>query len=127
MGLVPKACGIFLDPGIERASPALAGRFFTTESPGKPRNLLSFVSSLSCVGKVGLDGLADLHVDTLFGLQVGSGLRLAWRIRVGHAFLKFNLFLFFGHTSHHVGIFVPLLLLLLLLSQGSNPRPLCWK
>ena len=25
-----------LDPGIELKSPALAGRFFTTESPGKP-------------------------------------------------------------------------------------------
>ena len=24
------------DPGIEPASPALAGRFFTTEPPGKP-------------------------------------------------------------------------------------------
>ena len=24
------------DPGIERVSPALAGRFFTTELPGKP-------------------------------------------------------------------------------------------
>ena len=24
------------DPGIESASPALAGRFFTTEPPGKP-------------------------------------------------------------------------------------------
>ena len=26
------------DPGIEPASPALAGRFFTTEPPGKPLN-----------------------------------------------------------------------------------------
>ena len=26
----------FPDPGIELKSPALAGRFFTTESPGKP-------------------------------------------------------------------------------------------
>ena len=25
-------------PGIEPTSPALAGRFFTTEPPGKPRN-----------------------------------------------------------------------------------------
>ena len=33
------ACGIFLDPGIRPMSPALAGRFFTTESPGKPSNL----------------------------------------------------------------------------------------
>ena len=26
----------FLDPGIKPKSPALAGRFFTTEPPGKP-------------------------------------------------------------------------------------------
>ena len=31
------ACGIFLDPGIEPVSSALAGRFLTTEPPGKPR------------------------------------------------------------------------------------------
>ena len=31
------ACGIFQDqPGIKPISPALAGRFFTTEPPGKP-------------------------------------------------------------------------------------------
>jgi len=28
--------GNLLDPGVEPASPALAGRFFTTESPEKP-------------------------------------------------------------------------------------------
>ena len=28
--------GDLLDPGIEPASPALAGGFFTTETPGKP-------------------------------------------------------------------------------------------
>ena len=27
------------DPGIEPASPALPGRFFTAEPPGKPRNM----------------------------------------------------------------------------------------
>ena len=32
----------FPGPGIEPVSPALAGRFFTTEPPGKPRNPLSF-------------------------------------------------------------------------------------
>ena len=39
------------DPGIERRSPALAGRFFTTEPPGKPIFLYAFseyyMSSLS--------------------------------------------------------------------------------
>ena len=29
-------CQALLDPGIEPDSPALAGRFFTTEPPGKP-------------------------------------------------------------------------------------------
>ena len=28
--------GDLSDPGIEALSPALAGRFFTTETPGKP-------------------------------------------------------------------------------------------
>ena len=28
--------GFLPDPGIETASPALAGRFFNTEPPGKP-------------------------------------------------------------------------------------------
>jgi len=32
----------FPELGIEPMSPALAGRFFTTEPPGKPRNPLSF-------------------------------------------------------------------------------------
>ena len=30
------------DPGIEPASPALAGRFFTTEPPGKPNLVVAF-------------------------------------------------------------------------------------
>jgi len=30
------AHGIFLDQGLNPVSPALAGRFFTTEPPGKP-------------------------------------------------------------------------------------------
>ena len=32
----PEACGIFLDRGLNPLSPALAGRFFTTEPPGNP-------------------------------------------------------------------------------------------
>ena len=31
--------GDLLDRGIQPASPALAGRFFTTESPGKPHTV----------------------------------------------------------------------------------------
>ena len=30
------------DPGIEPVSPALAGGFFTTETPGKPMNYFTF-------------------------------------------------------------------------------------
>ena len=36
-GLPFPSPGALPDPGIEPASPALAGRFFTTELPGKPR------------------------------------------------------------------------------------------
>ena len=42
----------FSSPGIEPvslASPALAGRFFTTDSPGMPSCFFSSVQSLSCV------------------------------------------------------------------------------
>ena len=35
-GLPFPSPGDLPDPGIEPASPALAGRFFTTEPPGKP-------------------------------------------------------------------------------------------
>ena len=35
-GLPFPSLGDLLDPGIELASPALVGRFFTTEPPGKP-------------------------------------------------------------------------------------------
>ena len=35
-GLPLHSPGDLLDPGIERNSSALAGSFFTTESPGKP-------------------------------------------------------------------------------------------
>ena len=37
-GLPFPSLGDLSDPGIEPESPALAGRFFTTEPPGKPSN-----------------------------------------------------------------------------------------
>ena len=37
------------DPGIKSASPALAGRFFTTEPPGKPNLSLQKVFVCVCV------------------------------------------------------------------------------
>ena len=39
-GLPFPSQGDLPDPGIELASPALAGRFFTTEPPGKPSLVL---------------------------------------------------------------------------------------
>jgi len=35
--------GDLRDPGIKPASPALAGRFFTTEPPGKPSLALCYI------------------------------------------------------------------------------------
>ena len=37
-GLPLPSPGDLPDPGIEHASPALAGRFFTAEPPGKPNH-----------------------------------------------------------------------------------------
>ena len=39
-GLPFPSLGHLLNPGIEPVSPALAGRFFTTEPPGKPRSII---------------------------------------------------------------------------------------
>ena len=47
------------DPGMEPASPALAGGFFTTEPPGKPLKLTDnnkiLLLSLLCIGKIHTD------------------------------------------------------------------------
>ena len=40
-GLPSPSPGNLLDPGIEPMSPALAGEFFTTETPGKPERVLT--------------------------------------------------------------------------------------
>ena len=40
-GLPPPSAGGLPDPGVEPVSPALAGRFLTTELPGKPPGLYS--------------------------------------------------------------------------------------
>ena len=44
--------GVLPNPGIEPASPALAGKFFTTESPGKPFPLLVNDSIFHSVNKL---------------------------------------------------------------------------
>ena len=41
-GLPFPSPGDLLDPGIELQSPALAGKFFTTEPPGKPSSVMLY-------------------------------------------------------------------------------------
>ena len=41
-------------PGIESVSPALAGGFFTTESPGKPEEALISGTTFYCAAAVAL-------------------------------------------------------------------------
>ena len=43
----PKACGIFPDQGSNPVSPALAGRFFTAEPPGKPPEMQFLKSQIN--------------------------------------------------------------------------------
>ena len=50
-GLPFPSLGYLPNPGIEPASPALAGGFFTTEPPEKPSPLLAFTTSLTSDNK----------------------------------------------------------------------------
>ena len=47
-GLIFPCPGYLPDPGMEPASSALAGRFFTTELPGSPINTLSQKKKKEC-------------------------------------------------------------------------------
>ena len=50
-GLPLPSPGDFLDPGIELKSPAfpaLAGKFFSTEPPGKPMSVITFILIVNC-------------------------------------------------------------------------------
>ena len=51
-GLPFPSPGDLPNPGIEPTSPALPGRFFTTEPPGKPRMLASTLQELQVVTEV---------------------------------------------------------------------------
>ena len=50
-GLPFSSPGYLPDPGIKPASPTLAGRFFTTEPPGKPNLVVAFLKNncLLCI------------------------------------------------------------------------------
>ena len=47
-GLPFPSPGDLLDPGMELESPALAGEFFTTETPGKPTLIWNRKASIIC-------------------------------------------------------------------------------
>ena len=52
----PEARGVFLEQGVNPMSPALAGRFLTTEPPGKsPASVFSnsFPGCVKCLGSAG--------------------------------------------------------------------------
>ena len=67
-GLLCPPSGDLPDPGIEPASPALGGRFFTTEPLGKPREILfCFRSRIGILGNLVLP-LGDTTV--CFGLAM---------------------------------------------------------
>ena len=59
-------CRGFPNPGIEPVSPALAGEFFTTESPGKPWFSV-YVSSVDWALKVKLFGSHLISVHSIVG------------------------------------------------------------
>ena len=77
MGLPFPSLGDLPDPGIKPASPALTGRFFTTEQPGKPTVLLdhciSTVSVLVCSASYFGEGGWDLRsLNTIEQIFVNS-------------------------------------------------------
>ena len=74
-GLLFPSPGDLPDPGIEPASPVLAGGFFTTEPPGKaPSDLLLFHKPLQrgCRTPAISECLAILGVSNLDGAQLRS-------------------------------------------------------
>ena len=64
-GLPFPSPGGLLDPGIEPASPALAGRFFTTEPPGKPNLCRPTSKKRSLLSKVLLSWIRYWRYRTL--------------------------------------------------------------
>ena len=55
--------GNFPDPGIKPLSPALAGRFFTTEPPGEPQQLYMLAILMFLIGD-GENSPSALHEKT---------------------------------------------------------------
>ena len=63
-GLPFPSPGDLSDPGMEPMSPALAGKFFTSESPGKPLVII-LVSRLVCLQQIHLNKKHILKAKTL--------------------------------------------------------------
>ena len=53
------------DPGIEPLSPSLAGRFFTTESSGKPRGLRGLKSDKEMAEQEGISAQRDQPIQDI--------------------------------------------------------------
>ena len=49
-GLLLPSPGDLFNPGIQPASPALAGRFFTPEPPGKPLYRRTYINIIKAIG-----------------------------------------------------------------------------
>ena len=80
--------GDFPDPGIEPESPALAGRFFTTEPTGKPMAFKAMETFLGLMGpKMELPGGAvlGLHVlSALLRVQAQCSVPVTHRMTAGY-------------------------------------------
>ena len=66
-GLPFPSSGDLSDPGMEPMSPALAGKFFTSESPGKPLVII-LVSWLVCLQQIHLNKKRILKAKTFKGM-----------------------------------------------------------
>ena len=83
-GLPFPSPGDFPDPGVKPTSPALTGRFFTTESLGKPKYTLSYIKFIK-----GMIHFTMVHIKIIIQGQKKK-LASAAQTRVDKFFSKLN-------------------------------------